>query len=72
MPVMPSPARKQKKSCVFFQKRAIELQTAVTYRAGAYISGFPATNFVEATEITYHSENSNATNVEPIHHLVTA
>ena len=29
MPVMPSPARKQKIVRVFFQKRAIELQTAV-------------------------------------------
>ena len=33
MPVMPSPARKQKIVRVFFQKRAIELQTAVLVTA---------------------------------------
>ena len=29
MPLMPSPTRKQKILCVFFQKRAIDMQTAV-------------------------------------------
>ena len=37
MPVMPSPARKQKIVRVLFKKRAIELQTAVTSRISIII-----------------------------------
>ena len=38
MPVMPSPAHKQKIVRVFFQKRAIELQTAVNATQHAYFT----------------------------------
>ena len=36
-----SPARKQKNLCVFFRKRAIELQTAVSYSHGGGQSSPP-------------------------------
>jgi len=46
MPVEPSSARKQKILNVFFQKRAIELQTAVIHKVRRFAMQPGATRFI--------------------------